>query len=111
MSTEVANPLSASLPADPGTHTPSSSEKEDVNGGLAMRGGSELPQATAHSALTADSPVAGLPMQLDVTVPIPSFRVGNLIALEKGAVLESRLAPRRRCSFVVWRRATGVDGV
>jgi flagellar motor switch protein FliN/FliY len=28
-------------------------------------------------------------MQLDVTVPIPSFRVENLIALEKGAVLES----------------------
>jgi flagellar motor switch/type III secretory pathway protein FliN len=36
------------------------------------------------------SPLATLPMQLDVTVPIPSFRVKDLLALEMGAVLESR---------------------
>jgi flagellar motor switch protein FliN/FliY len=29
-------------------------------------------------------------MQLDVTIPIPAFRVQDLLALEKGAVLESR---------------------
>ena len=34
--------------------------------------------------------MAGLPMQLDVTIPVPVFRVHNLLALETGAVLESR---------------------
>jgi flagellar motor switch protein FliN/FliY len=29
-------------------------------------------------------------MQLDVTVPIPGFRVQELLALEPGAILESR---------------------
>lgn len=36
-----------------------------------------------------DSPLASLPMQLDVTIPVPDFRVQNLLALEKGAVLET----------------------
>jgi flagellar motor switch/type III secretory pathway protein FliN len=40
--------------------------------------------------LSEGSPLAGLPMQLDVTVPIPQFRVQDLLALEKGAILESR---------------------
>jgi flagellar motor switch/type III secretory pathway protein FliN len=40
--------------------------------------------------LPEGSPFAGLPMQLDVTIPIPRFRVQDLLALEKGAVLESR---------------------
>src|SRR5690348_8301326 len=35
------------------------------------------------------SPLAGLPMQLDVMIPVPSFRVQDLLALEKGAVLET----------------------
>lgn len=29
-------------------------------------------------------------MQLDVTIPVPGFRVQNLLALDKGAILESR---------------------
>lgn len=29
-------------------------------------------------------------MQLDVTIPIPGFRVQDLLALEKGSVLETR---------------------
>ncbi len=44
----------------------------------------------ATKPLAEGSPLAGLPMQLDVTIPIPSFRVQDLLALEKGAVLESR---------------------
>lgn len=36
------------------------------------------------------SPLAGLPMQLDVTIPVPLFRVQDLLALEKGVVLESQ---------------------
>jgi flagellar motor switch/type III secretory pathway protein FliN len=40
--------------------------------------------------ISEESPLAGLPMQLDVTIPIPGFRVQDLLALEKGAILESR---------------------
>lgn len=29
-------------------------------------------------------------MQLDVTIPVPKFRVQDLLALEKGAVLDTR---------------------
>lgn len=43
--------------------------------------------------LPEDSPLAGLPMQLDVTVPIPYFRVQDLLALERGSILESRWVP------------------
>ena len=43
--------------------------------------------------LPEDSPLAGLPVQLDVTVPIPRFRVQDLLALEKGSILESRWIP------------------
>ena len=33
--------------------------------------------------------LAGLPLQLDVSVPVPNFRVRDLLALEKGTVLAS----------------------
>jgi flagellar motor switch/type III secretory pathway protein FliN len=36
------------------------------------------------------SPLAGLPMQLDVTIPISRFRVRDLLALDKGSILESQ---------------------
>lgn len=32
-------------------------------------------------------------MQLDVTIPVPSFRVQDLLALEKGAVVETEWQP------------------
>lgn len=41
-------------------------------------------------ALSENSPLVGLPMQLDVIIPVPSFRVQDLLALEKGAVLDSQ---------------------
>lgn len=46
----------------------------------------------AHSAgpFSESSPLAVLPMQLDVTIPVPKFRVQDLLALEKGAVLDTR---------------------
>lgn len=47
-----------------------------------------LPHSTPK-LLSETSPLALLPMQLDVTVPIPSFRVQDLLALERGAVLET----------------------
>jgi flagellar motor switch/type III secretory pathway protein FliN len=33
--------------------------------------------------------VAVLPLQLDVAIPIPNFRVRDLLALDKGTILES----------------------
>jgi flagellar motor switch/type III secretory pathway protein FliN len=38
------------------------------------------------TASGSNSALAGLPLQLDVTVPIPNFRVRDLLSLEKGAV-------------------------
>jgi len=49
----------------------------------------EIPRA-ALKPFSESSPLAGLPMQLDVTIPIPAFRVQDLLALQKGAVLGSR---------------------
>jgi len=89
MSTEPAPFSSINPSADPNPGTPSTTQTEDVNGALATRGAHELPQSTPPSIVAVDSPMAGLPMQLDVTVPIPFFRVENLVTLEKGAVLES----------------------
>lgn len=40
--------------------------------------------------LSEGSPLAALPMQLDVTIPIPGFSVQNLLTLERGTLLESR---------------------
>lgn len=57
------------------------SEQEDSTRGAAHPEPRVLPEA---------SPLVGLPMQLDVMIPIPSFRVQDLLALEKGAVLESQ---------------------
>jgi flagellar motor switch/type III secretory pathway protein FliN len=38
----------------------------------------------------ASTPAARLPVELDVGVPVREFRVHNLLALEPGAVIESR---------------------
>jgi flagellar motor switch protein FliN/FliY len=48
------------------------------------------PDAAPAKPLPESSPLAGLPMQLDVTIPIPRFRVQDLLSLEKGVLLESR---------------------
>ncbi len=40
-----------------------------------------------ENSLTLRSPLAYLPTQLDVYIPVPSFRVSDLIALEVGKVL------------------------
>lgn len=45
--------------------------------------------SAAVRLLSQDSPLASLPMHLNVTVPIPEFRVHSLLALQKGSVLES----------------------
>jgi flagellar motor switch/type III secretory pathway protein FliN len=37
-------------------------------------------------------PIARLPVELDVAVPVPEFRVRNLLALEPGQVIETEWA-------------------
>lgn len=44
----------------------------------------------AQKLFHGESKLSGLPMQLDVAVPVPKFRVEDLLALEKGAVIETR---------------------
>lgn len=54
---------------------------------------SEVEKQQSRSSLQSiaeNSILSSLPLQLDVTVPIPSFRVQDLLSLEKGSVLESR---------------------
>jgi flagellar motor switch protein FliM len=42
------------------------------------------------NAIALSAPVARLPVELDVTVPVREFRVRNLLALEAGQVIESQ---------------------
>ncbi|WP_446742353.1 FliM/FliN family flagellar motor C-terminal domain-containing protein [Silvibacterium acidisoli] len=48
------------------------------------------PPVAKPLTLAHDSLLARLPVQLDATVPVPSFRVQDLLSLEPGTVLESR---------------------
>ena len=51
---------------------------------------SRLPEMGDETAmLSPESPFARLPVELDVVVPVPAFRVRNLLALEPGRVIET----------------------
>jgi flagellar motor switch protein FliN len=86
-STETAPRPSPDTSADPSAGNSPGGAVENAGSALLVRNESE--PAEAETPVTLDSPLAGLPVQLDVTVPIPSFRVQDLLALEKGAVLET----------------------
>ena len=91
MSAETAVNPSVAPSTDPASEASPGANNENAGSALLVRGEDE-PAASASSALSPDSLLAGLPLQLDVTVPIAAFRVEDLLALEKGAVLESRWA-------------------
>ena len=65
-----------------------------------VHGGESLPvtdaeavvsEAVHHEPRGAISPLIGrLPVELEVAVPVRNFRVRNLVALDKGAVIESQ---------------------
>jgi len=65
--------MSALLPRDK-----SEAEEAGISSGFAPK---HFPES---------SPLAGLPMQLDVTIPISSFRVRDLLTLDRGSVLASQ---------------------
>ena len=48
------------------------------------------PQGVIHAPFALGGAVAGLPVELDVAVPVREFRVRNLLALEVGQVIETR---------------------
>jgi len=91
MSTETAVDSSVTPSADPSSDPSPGSRNEDAGSALLVREEGES-SASSSSAFSPDPPLAGLPLQLDVTVPIAAFRVGDLLALEKGTVLESQWA-------------------
>jgi hypothetical protein len=84
------SPVVANASADLTVPSSSGGEDGDASAALLTRGDNESAAFWANPTIPPDSPFAGLPLQLDVTVPIPSFRVDDLLALEKGAVLESQ---------------------
>jgi flagellar motor switch/type III secretory pathway protein FliN len=47
-------------------------------------------QLEANLPITLGNPVALLPVELDVAVPVRDFRVSNLLALESGQVIETQ---------------------
>ena len=49
-----------------------------------------ISSSSAPKHFPESSPLAGLPMQLDVTIPISSFRVRDLLTLDRGSVLASQ---------------------
>jgi flagellar motor switch protein FliM len=50
-----------------------------------------VPEFAHHEPKGAINPFVGrLPVELEVTVPVRNFRVRNLVALEKGSVIESQ---------------------
>jgi flagellar motor switch/type III secretory pathway protein FliN len=49
-----------------------------------------LPQRAEEDFIPMGGPVARLPIELEVSIPIREFRVRNLLALEQGQVIESQ---------------------
>jgi flagellar motor switch protein FliN/FliY len=48
-----------------------------------------LNQDQQPGQLVLSAPLARMPVELDVAIPIPDFRVRNLLALEPGQLVES----------------------
>ena len=84
-------PLASARPLPPHasapTHSPDPTGGAESAGEQALVASSHPPIEGAKIKLTA--PVARLPVELDVAVPVRDFRVRNLLALEPGQVIET----------------------
>ena len=89
MSGETTATSSASPTANLTSAASLGEDSKNVSSALVATSEHEPSDTSGTSTVTADSPLARLPLQLDVTVPIPSFRVEDLLTLEKDTVLES----------------------
>ncbi len=79
-------PQQASAPP----HSPGLAGGDEIAAEQALVPSPHPPVEGAKIALTA--PVARLPVELDVAVPVRDFRVRNLLALEPGQVIETEWA-------------------
>jgi flagellar motor switch protein FliN/FliY len=70
---------------------PKNSESSEAGLQLSKEAGAEADRIVAAMAeiTSPESALGRMPLQLDVMVPIPRFRVEDLLALEKGRVLET----------------------
>jgi flagellar motor switch/type III secretory pathway protein FliN len=76
----------------PAAPSPTPHSAESTNSALLHTPTSEKDQSEQNRSWadpSQNAALAGLPLQLDVSVPIPNFRIRHLLALEKGAVLET----------------------
>jgi flagellar motor switch/type III secretory pathway protein FliN len=46
--------------------------------------------AEASDTITLSGPVARLPVEMDVAIPVREFRVRNLLALDRGQIIETQ---------------------
>jgi flagellar motor switch protein FliN/FliY len=84
MATAQAMPSQAVAPA----HRPNPAEADETNAEQALVPSPHPPAEKAGIVLSA--PLARLPVELDVAVPVREFRVRNLLALEPGQVIETQ---------------------
>jgi flagellar motor switch/type III secretory pathway protein FliN len=88
----TVHPLPAPTTAKPGE--PEATEGKESTGESALM---SLPSQPVEGDLPADppalsGPMARLPVELDVSVPVRDFRVRNLLVLEAGQLIESQWA-------------------
>jgi flagellar motor switch/type III secretory pathway protein FliN len=84
MATAQALPQQASAPVCP----PNPAGSTEANSEQALVPAPHPPVEGAE--ITFSGPVARLPVEVDVSVPVRQFRVRNLLALEPGQVIESQ---------------------
>lgn len=88
----TARPSPPTPPPPPRPAIPAPGEEADVDTAQAL-----MPVASDSEPLDAeeempaiDGPVARLPVEVDVVVPVREFRVRHLLALEPGELIESQ---------------------
>lgn len=67
----------------------------EASGTEGSRGGEALvpsPRTLEHIPITLSVSAARLPIELDVAIPVKAFRVRDLLALERGQVIETEWA-------------------
>lgn len=82
-------PTAPSLPAAAGAAEPKREAEQTATVALER---AEASLAEPVLDITPGSPFSKLPVELDVSVPVPEFRVRNLLALEPGQVIETEWA-------------------
>ncbi len=82
----TAAPLSAPAAAKPQEQAKAPGSQAALEPAPAV---AELPRGEEDSTVL-QGPVARLPVELDVAIPVREFRVRNLLALAPGALIESR---------------------